>query len=114
MIVKKQDADAIDFGGLTIFDYTSNLKESSSFAVIEVPPGASHRLSWSKRSDKFYYVIDGRIGFTLNGENHILDRGDFCIVRKGEKFKYRNDSRDAALIALVHTPGFELSEEVFE
>ncbi|MBN2224991.1 MAG: cupin domain-containing protein, partial [Deltaproteobacteria bacterium] len=105
---------AIDFDGLSIFDYTSNCTEKSSFAVINVPPDVSHRLSWSKRSDKFYYVMDGKIDFMVNGETYILNKGDLGIVKKGDKFRYKNDSNEPVLLILVHTPGFELDEEVFE
>jgi len=114
MIIKNEDVEAIDFDGLTILDYTARCEEKSSFAVIRVPSGVCHKLSWSKRSDKFYYVMDGRIDFTVNGASHVLDKGDFCIVKKGDKFRYTNNSGKAVSLILVHTPGFELGEEVFE
>ena len=53
----------IDFAGLRIFDYTAGFDLSSSLAIIEVPPGAHHAEAWSKRSDKYYLVIAGTIGF---------------------------------------------------
>jgi mannose-6-phosphate isomerase-like protein (cupin superfamily) len=114
MIIRKEEINAIDFNGLSIFDYTSKCKEKSSFAIINVPPDVSHQLSWSKRSDKFYYVINGTIGFTINDDNYILNKGDFCIIKKGDKFKYKNDCNEVVSLILVHTPNFELNEEVFE
>ncbi len=33
MIIKKEEINATDFNGLSIFDYTSKCKEKSSFAV---------------------------------------------------------------------------------
>ncbi len=114
MIIRKEEVNAIDFDGLRIFDYTSKCKEKSSFAIINVPPGVSHKLSWSKRSDKFYYVINGKIDFAINDDNFILNKGDFCIIKKGDKFRYKNNFNEVVSLILVHTPGFELNEEVFE
>ncbi len=114
MIIRKEEINAIDFNGMSIFDYTSKCKEKSSFAVINVPPKISHPLSWSKRSDKYYYVINGKIDITINDDNYILNKGDFCFIKKGDKFIYKNNFNEAASLILVHTPNFELNEEVFE
>jgi len=114
MIVRKEEISAIDFGGLSILDYTAQLAGKSSFAVIAVPPGAVHQRSWSKRSDKFYYVVDGTVDFTVDGALNTLSAGDFCIVKKGAVFAYGNTSRKLASLILVHTPSFKLDEEVFE
>jgi len=114
MIIRREEVNAFDFDGLSIFDYTSKCREKSSFAVIKVPSKVSHKLSWSKRSDKYYYVVEGKIDFMINGENHTLNKGDFCLIRKGDKFKYKNNSNKPASLILVHTPNFELNEEMFE
>jgi len=113
MVIEKEKIAAIDFGGLRIFDYTAGRKEKSSFAVINVPVNVSHQLSWSKRSDKYYYVLEGRIDFWINDEKHTLKKGDFCIIRKGEKFKYANPFSEDASVILFHTPSFVLEKEVF-
>jgi len=114
MVLKEDNTEQFDFDGLKIRDYTAKLNENSSFAVIEVSPGVSHKLSWSKRSDKYYYLISGEIIFTVNDEEFIFAAGDFCLIKKGEKFKYWNNSNNSAKMILVHTPGFRLDQEVFE
>jgi mannose-6-phosphate isomerase-like protein (cupin superfamily) len=114
MIIKKNKVNPIEFDGLKIFDYTSDTNEKSSFAVIDVPSGTAHKLSWSKRSDKYYFIISGEIVFTINGKEVILGAGDFCLIKKGEQFKYTNDSGRDAQLVLVHTPNFDINEEVFE
>ena len=114
MIIRKEEASAIDFSGLRILDYTANSSEKSSFAVIDVPAGVSHKLSWSRRSDKYYYIISGVLDFTVNNQNFILKCGDFCAIGKGDKFRYANSSGEAASVVLIHTPSFDINEEVFE
>jgi len=114
MIIRKNDVKPFDFDGLKIADYTASLAGNSSFAVISVSPGISHQLSWSKRSDKYYHILSGKIHFFLNGKKYILSEGDLCIVRKGEKFKYANKSGEVIRMILIHTPDFHFDEEVFE
>ncbi len=114
MIIKENEVEQFDFDGLKIADYTANLDENSSFAIISVFPKISHKLSWSKRSDKYYYIISGKINFIINGEEYAVSRGDLCLIKKGDKFKYRNDSQEIVKMILVHTPNFKLDQEVFE
>jgi mannose-6-phosphate isomerase-like protein (cupin superfamily) len=114
MIIRKEQVNKIDFDGLGILDYTSGCNESSSFATIKVPQNISHKVSWSKRSDKYYYVFEGEIKFTVDAMTTILKQGDFCIIKKGSKFCYHNESGKDVILMLVHTPNFDLNEEVFE
>ena len=114
MIGRRRALQPIDFGGLSIFDYTGDAKLGSSLAVIEVPPGASHVEAWSRRSDKYYLVIAGQLEFSLQGEEFSLGQADFCFVQQGKRFAYANRGTSPAQLVLVHTPSFELESEVFE
>jgi len=114
MIVRRRALRPIDFGGLSIFDYTAEAGLSSSLAVIEVPPGVAHAESWSRRSDKYYLVIDGELQFSLEGEEISLGPGDFCFVQRGTRFTSVNRTVAPARLVLVHTPSFDLESEVFE
>ena len=113
MIIKENEAEQFDFDGLKIKDYTAKLAENSSLATISVLPQISHKLSWSIRSDKYYYVIAGKINFIINDKEYVLANGDLCVIKKGEKFKYKNDSNEIVKMILVHTPNFKLDQEVF-
>jgi mannose-6-phosphate isomerase-like protein (cupin superfamily) len=113
MIIRHDSIDPFDFGGLEIRDYTAGQDTSSSFGVITVPAGASHAESWSRRSDKYYYVVAGSVEFTLEGKVYALSAGDLCIVAKGAHFSYRNSGPREARLHIVHTPSFDLGSEVF-
>jgi mannose-6-phosphate isomerase-like protein (cupin superfamily) len=106
--------ERFDFDGLIIADYTAKLDENSSFATIFVLPQISHKLSWSKRSCKYYFIVTGEIIFTVNDKESALSSGDLCVIRKGEKFKYKNNSNEIVKMILVHTPNFKLDQEIFE
>lgn len=114
MIIKHESIKPIEFDKLKIIDYTARQENSSSFAEITVPIGVSHRLSWSNRSDKYYYVVQGIVNFTVNEESNILSSGDVCIVPQGKRFSYKNIGLSKAKLILVHTPSFKLECEGFE
>ena len=114
MFIKHKEVEPIDFDKLKIIDFTAGRDTSSSFAEITVPVGVRHKISWSNRSDKYYYVIQGSIIFTVNDESQNLLPGDVCIIRKGIRFYYENPGPDDAKLILVHTPDFRLECEVFE
>jgi mannose-6-phosphate isomerase-like protein (cupin superfamily) len=113
MRVSRSTMAPLDFEGLKIFDYTAGETLGSSVAAIEVAPGVRHAEAWSRRSDKYYLVTSGEIDFVLDGEPYPLRAGDFCFVRRGRRFSYANSSRELATLVLVHTPSFDLREEVF-
>jgi mannose-6-phosphate isomerase-like protein (cupin superfamily) len=114
MIVREISVPPSDFDGLAIRDYTAGRATSSSFAVIDVEPGVAHQVAWSRRSDKYYYVVAGTVEFVDSGQTHMLSPGDFCLVAQGERFSYRNVSDKPARLCLLHTPSFDLDSEVFE
>jgi len=114
MIIKGTGVEHFDFDGLRIADYTAKFNGNSSFATISVLPQISHKLSWSRRSSKYYYIVTGEIIFTVNDKEHVLSSGDLCVIKKGEKFKYKNNSNEIVKMILVHTPNFKLDQEIFE
>jgi mannose-6-phosphate isomerase-like protein (cupin superfamily) len=114
MIIRADAPAKILYEGLTVTDYTGSSGLGSSVAIVEVPPGARHPRAWSKRSDKFYLVIDGHVRFSLGDVDYELGPRDFCHVRRGERFAYENPAPSPATLVLVHTPSFELDAEVLE
>lgn len=112
MIIKGSSLTRTEFKGLEIFDYTAGLKTDSSFAIVMVPPGGTHPLSFSKRSDKTCYVISGTVVVTIGGDENQLFRGDACLVFKNQEYTYTNPADETAILALVHTPRFDPEAEV--
>ena len=81
--------------------------------MIEVPAGVKHREAWSKRSDKYYYIVSGQLCFALDGVKYLLSKGSFCRVAQGQKFSYYNQSAESVQLILVHVPSFDLESEMF-
>jgi mannose-6-phosphate isomerase-like protein (cupin superfamily) len=113
MVLSRDSMSPIDFAGLRIFDYTAGQPFDSSVAAIEVSCGARHAEAWSRRSDKYYLVTAGAIRFVLEGKPHLMAAGDFCFVKRGQRFSYSNEGTEVATLVLVHTPSFDLGDEVF-
>lgn len=113
MIISRNSLSPIDFDGLQILDYSAGQHWAASFAVIEVEPGRRHREARSRRSDKYYLVTRGEVTFWLDGQKYPLSEGDFCIVPRGRRFAYANESADPATLVLVHTPPFDMNDEEF-
>ncbi len=113
MIIRKDGLNRIDFYNLKIFEYTADTGLGSSLATIDVPPGGRHPKAFSRLSDKYYLVTDGRVRFIVDEEASDLDEGDFCFVAKGIVFSYENVSGEPARLVLVHTPAFDVAAEVF-
>ena len=113
MFSKQDSLKPINFEGLLIHDFTAGHSTSASFAMIEVPPGVKHREAWSKRSDKYYYVVSGELWFVVDEVESFLSPGSFCLVLQGQQFAYQNRSSDPVYLILVHVPAFDLEAEVF-
>ncbi len=112
MKIRQDEVIPFDFYGLEIRDYTARLGGSSSLAEITVPSGASHPEAWSKRSDKYYYLISGQVSFQIDDDAMTLNPGDVCVIKKGRHFSYINNSPNPARMLLVHTPSFDLEAEI--
>jgi mannose-6-phosphate isomerase-like protein (cupin superfamily) len=114
VIIRGADVATLDFHGLRIADYTAREGSmSSSLARIEVEPGARHGGSWSTRSDKYYYLLSGRLRVETDGAADELSPGDAWIVECGRRFSYENTSDEPAMLLLLHTPSFQLEAERF-
>ena len=51
---------------------------------------------------RFYYVIDGRFNWIINGEHHILYPEDLAIILPGQSFGGEKDLLDIGTVAWLH------------
>jgi quercetin dioxygenase-like cupin family protein len=57
------------------------------------------------REDWAYYVLEGRIGLLLDGEEHLLARGGFVFVPRGVYFRWWNPDAAPARVLALYSPG---------
>jgi len=60
------------------------------------------------------YTVEGRLSFIVDNQVLNISSGDVCIIHQGTRFSYENQTGEAAKLLVVHTPSFELPEEIFE
>ena len=68
MMMKRDTVEMIPFNELEVVDYTTGMDTSASLAIINVPPDARHPETYSTKSDKYYFVLEGQVRFGLSGK----------------------------------------------
>lgn len=114
MIIKSKEIQCIKWEGLSITDFTSDQDTQASFAKIQVSSGSKHKISWSKESEKLYYVLTGQLHFMIDNTDYVINSGDLCIVPVKSRFAYINKSNSPVELLLIHSPKFNIDNEVFE
>lgn len=102
----------IEWADLSIQDFTAGQPGPASLARMGLRPGARHVMAWSKRSDKYYYLVAGQIHFWLDGQTLVLSAGDGCRVPAGGRFAYANRTNAPADLLVLNVPAFEMEAEV--
>ena len=112
MFIRGESISEFDFEGIKIRDYTVGQDLNASVALITVAAGIGHKRALSALSEKYYFVVEGRISFRIGGEKQDLGAGDFCFVPKSTEFSYECLDQKAKMI-VVHAPAYDSSAEVF-
>ena len=84
-----------------------------NLAVIVIQPHrggpSSHR---HKDEDDSFYVLEGELTFTVEGEEVVAGPGTFVLVPPGVEHTFRNDGDEVVRMINVHAPaGFDLRLE---
>ena len=106
-------AVSFDFDGLCIRELTPRSLQSASIATIDVPPGVRHRTARSRKSDKHYVCLAGRLSFVVQDREITLDSLDVLHIPTHAWFSYCNKGEKTARLLLLHIPPFDLDSEKF-
>lgn len=110
MKFKLKDAKKFGWEGLNGWAYNS--KEDfadASAAYFEVT--GKHGKTKSTKSDRIYYIIDGKGEFIINGEVIPVEKNDVIIAPKNIIYDYRAKEGTLKLF-LVHAPAFDPDNEI--
>ena len=83
---------------------------SGKYAIWEaiVPPGGGPPPHVHSREEEGFYILDGEITFTVNGEKIVATAGMFANVPVGTPHSFKNESdRPAKLLISVAPAGLE-------
>ncbi len=75
----------------------SGFAETFSQYIMEVQPGGgSDRPELDASAEGAFFVVEGEIAITLDGERHVLTPGGFAFLPPGSRFTLRNESQAPA------------------
>ena len=66
---------------------SKDLSDKAKFAVIEAEKGHENRIRENECSF-FYYILEGKGNFEINGEIEECQRGELVVIPSGSVFKY--------------------------
>ncbi len=73
-----------------------------------VPPGGGPPPHVHSREEEGFYVLDGEITFTVNGERHVAKAGTSANMPVGSLHSFKNESdRPARMLIMVAPAGLE-------
>ena len=107
--MKFTKANAHGFGWKGLRGWAYNSKgdfKNASAAYFEVK--TEHGKVKTKRSDRIYYVIEGKGTFIINDKSVPVRKTDVVIVPKNAPYNYKGKMK----LFLVHVPAFDEKYEV--
>jgi quercetin dioxygenase-like cupin family protein len=99
-------SDVIKVGQMEI-RYLVDGSKSGGLGVFElvVPPGANVPPPHShSHNEEFFYVVEGSIGYSVDGESRELAPGEWMSTPRGSVHAFRNTGTQTARALVVLTP----------
>lgn len=84
---------------------------ANKYAMFEaiVPPGGGPPPHVHHREEEAFYVLEGEITFTVNGERIVAGPGTFANMPIGSLHSFKNESRETAKMIITVAPaGLEM------
>ena len=96
-------------------EFLARSKDTPRFnlAVIEIQP---HRggppIHAHTAEDDSFYILEGEMAFTVEGEEVVAGPGTFVLVPPGLQHTFKNETDEVARMVNIHAPaGFDLRLE---
>lgn len=70
-----------------------------------IPPGEGPPLHRHEREDELFFVVEGRVKFSVNGKEYIGEKGAFACAPRGSVHAFRNIGSVTARMLITCTPG---------
>ncbi len=79
------------------------------FALLEhtSPKGLSAALHVHSQEDEAWWIVDGRLRFTIGDDDHRVERGAFLYVPRGVRHRIVVESDRATMLTMVTPAGLE-------
>lgn len=105
MVVKQADGESLDVLGAAVRFLCTADRTGKAWSLMEVdvPEGAGpppHHHPW----DEAYYVVQGRVRFSIDGRDQVVDAGDFIYAPGGTVHGFKGASTQPARILIFDAP----------
>jgi len=70
-----------------------------------IAPGSGPPAHLHRNEDELFYLVDGRLEVTVDGETEELARGSLVLIRRGMPHSFRNPGDCATTLLLLFVPG---------
>jgi quercetin dioxygenase-like cupin family protein len=79
------------------------------FAVMEFrsKPGSEPPMHFHENEDEFFFVLEGQMRFTVNGQDRVLGPGESAMVKRGTPHTFRVLTPESRSLTIVSPGGFE-------
>jgi quercetin dioxygenase-like cupin family protein len=79
------------------------------FAVMEFrsKPGSEPPMHFHENEDEFFFVLEGQMRFTVNGQDRVLGPGESTMVKRGTPHTFRVLTPESRSLTIVSPGGFE-------
>lgn len=71
---------------------------------VPVPPGDGPPIHRHLREDEFFYVLEGRFKFSIDGREFVGERGSFACAPRGSLHAFRNLGAATGVLLVTCTP----------
>jgi len=106
-VVRAGEGKSVWLVGDTYTFKATSESTGGAFALIEasVPPGGGPPPHVHTREDEAFYLLDGVLEVTADGEEMLARAGDFVYLPRGTVHFFRNPSAAATRALIVASPG---------
>ena len=105
LIVRADQRSRSVLAGSVVWDELATPRHRMEPAHVIVPPGAGSGGGYGRPGEIFAYVLEGRLEFAVDGQEHHLSTGDAITVPPGVDWSWRNPGdRDARVIYVEQVP----------
>lgn len=105
------DTTPYQFADLWLRELSPADMQSGSIAEVTIPIGVERPARESRKIDRVYVGVSGRVAFTVDGEQVDIERGDLIHIAQGETYGFLNAGTEEARLLLFRAPAPSIPDE---
>lgn len=105
-ILSRTGGDALNVAGDSIRLLADAASTGGRLCIFEenVPPGGGPPLHRHEHDDEYFYVVEGRFRFVMDGKDFVAEPGAFVAAPRGSQHTFCNVGETRGRMLIVCTP----------